>query len=151
MKDYIWVCSQFILFGVYLIPVSMVTWQGHYLWATAGVILMASGLIMVILALLRLNTNLSPFPSPGRNSELITNGIFKWVRHPIYGGIILVATGYAIFDTSFYKLLIAGVLYIFFYYKSNFEEKLLKERYSSYEAYSRQTSRFFPDVTKVTD
>jgi len=88
--------------------------------------------------------NFSPFPSPRSNSSLISHGIYKYVRHPVYSGIIVALFAYALFSFSAFRLFITASLIILFYFKTNLEEKLLKERFTDYEDYMKRTGRFFP-------
>ena len=37
--------------------------------------------------------NLTPFAAPVEGNELKTTGAFSYVRHPIYGGLLVAATG----------------------------------------------------------
>jgi protein-S-isoprenylcysteine O-methyltransferase Ste14 len=93
-------------------------------------------------ALFQINTKLSPFPTPVPNGKLITSGAYKLARHPIYTAIILGGLGYALYLTSWYKMVITLVLLILFYYKSKYKEKLLTKNYSEYTTYKKKTRRF---------
>lgn len=104
----------------------------------------AFGIFIIILSMLQLNKNLSPFPTPRKNSELVTTGLFKYVRHPIYSGILIAAFFLAFYFNSGYKMLIFALLLILFYYKSEFEEKELMRKFPEYESYRANTGRFFP-------
>jgi len=95
-------------------------------------------------ALLQLNTKLSPFPSPRNNSVLIENGLFKYIRHPIYTGIILLLFGFGLFFNSFYKISVTLLLFVLFYYKTEYEEDRLSLKFSDYSAYKKKAGRFFP-------
>lgn len=109
---------------------------------------MILGIIIVLLAILQLHKNLSPFPSPKTNSELITVGLYKYIRHPIYTGIIVITIGYGLYTDSVYKILIALGLSILFYFKSKYEEQQLSIAFKSYKNYKKATGRFFPRLKK---
>jgi protein-S-isoprenylcysteine O-methyltransferase Ste14 len=94
--------------------------------------------------LLQLNKNISPFPTPKDSASLLRNGLYKFMRHPIYTGIILLFSGYSVYQNSFYKLLVSVVLVILFYLKSNYEEQRLQEKFPDYKRYKSKTGRFFP-------
>lgn len=109
-----------------------------------GLLIAVFGGIIIILALLQLNKNLSPFPTPKNNTTLLQNGLYKYRRHPIYTGIILLFTGYSVFQNSFYKLGISLLLVILFYFKSNYEEQRLEQKFPDYKLYKNKTGKFFP-------
>lgn len=90
-KNYFFVGIQAFLFFIYAIPTQcnvLITNNliNYLLW-----FMLALGGLLIVGTILQLNKNLSPFPSPTPNSILITGGLFKFARHPIYTGIILVA------------------------------------------------------------
>lgn len=111
-----------------------------------GVVIFVLGALITVVAVLQLNINLSPFPSPLPGSKLIENGVYKFVRHPIYTALILAFTGYAIISDSGYRLLISAVLFLLFYFKTRYEERRLIEKFPTYSEYKKQSGRFFPRV-----
>ncbi|HTO17432.1 MAG TPA: isoprenylcysteine carboxylmethyltransferase family protein [Edaphocola sp.] len=111
-----------------------------------GIVLLISGVIIVLTALLQLNKNLSPFPTPKTGGHLIQTGLFHYVRHPIYSGIILSAFGLAFFSGSGSRLLVCFLLYVLFYFKSNYEELKLIQVYPEYIDYKKRTTKFFPKI-----
>jgi protein-S-isoprenylcysteine O-methyltransferase Ste14 len=68
------------------------------------------------------------------------------MRHPIYSGILLFVFGYAIYSQNEYRLIIAVALLILFYFKSSYEERLLKRKFPNYTYYQQKTGRFFPFI-----
>lgn len=145
-KDIAYVGLQLTLFLSFLLDISFLSfrlpvWIDYLL---LPLILIGGG--VVLLALLQLKTNLSIFPTPLRGSELITHGLFKYVRHPIYSGILLSAFSLALYLGSGYKLLIAFLLLILFYFKSRYEEKLLLQKFPEYKEYMKCSGRFLPHL-----
>lgn len=102
------------------------------------------GALITLIAVLQLNVHLSPFPSPLPGSRLIVKGVYKFVRHPIYTGIMMGFFGFAIIADSGYKLMVAAILSILFYFKSIYEEKRMVEVFSGYLEYKQRAGRFFP-------
>ena len=142
-KDYLFVTIQFVLFFCFIFNLNG-SMNLSFGLQKAGLLVSILGGIIIILALLQLNKNLSPFPTPKNNTTLLQNGLYKYMRHPIYTGIILFFTGYSVYQNSFYKLGISLLLVVLFYFKSNYEELRLEEKFPDYKLYKRKTGKFFP-------
>jgi len=142
-KDYWFVVIQFVLFFCFIFDVDWSMKLG-LLIQKIGLGIAFFGGIIITLALLQLNKNLSPFPTPKNNATLLENGLYKYMRHPIYTGIILLFLGYSVYQNSVYKLLISILLVILFYFKSNYEEERLGQKFPDYKNYKTKTGRFFP-------
>ena len=141
-QDYIYVGRQLLLFASYVVPVTLVPIQIPGWLRYSGIVLLILGGLLGTIALLQLNTKLSPFPTPVDSGKLITNGAFAFARHPIYTAILIAAIGYAMYCESTYKILISFFLFILFYFKSNYEERLLKKSYPAYASYQLKVGKF---------
>ncbi len=145
-KDYFFVGMQFLLFFVYLFDFKIISINSPVLLRMISGGVTITGIIVLSLALLQLNKNLSPFPTPKSTSKLTQTGLYHFVRHPIYTGILLTTFGYALYTDSSFKLLISIVLLILFYFKSSYEESMLLKRYSDYSTYKKKVGRFLPKL-----
>ena len=58
-----------------------------------GISIGTAGCVLVVSGMVGLGRSLTPFPKPSDRSTLRVDGIYRLVRHPIYGGLILVALG----------------------------------------------------------
>ena len=105
---------------------------------------MGCGALLSARGLLDLRENLTPFPRPLPEARLVDTGAYSLVRHPIYGGLILGAVGWAIFMASPVALVLAVGLAVFFYLKSRREELWLAEQFADYGAYQSRTRRMLP-------
>lgn len=143
IKDVVFVTVQFLLFGLYVFEL-LPKLKLPFLVSIVGLPVAAAGFIVALLSVFKLDQNLTVYPSPKQGSELITTGLYKYVRHPIYAGIIFFAFGFALFWSSGFKLLISAALLLWFWLKSVYEEKKLAARYSHYKQYQQQTGRFIP-------
>lgn len=143
-KDILFVGLQLLLFILFfLVPFK----QGWHLpsWIKVSFLAVAiTGLLIAALAVLQLRRNLSPFPSPILQGTLVQTGLYKNIRHPVYSGILLFFFGYAIWEENLFRLFIALLLLLLFYFKSAYEEKLLAEKFPEYKDYQKRTCRFFP-------
>ena len=144
-QDYIFVGLQLMLFAGYVfewlprvkVPAAV---------TVSGMALAVLGLAIAVFSVIHLNRSLTVFPTPKKGAELIESGLYRWVRHPIYTGIILLVFGYAAGTGSVHKPIIALCLLLLFYLKSTYEEKQLLKQYPTYADYSRRTGRFFPKL-----
>ena len=144
LKDIAYVGIQLSLFVLYIIPFHLFSINLYSLAKLAGLLIGLSGLLLVLVAILQLNKSLSPFPTPKEGGTLIQTGLYKYIRHPIYSGIILTTIGFGIFDESIWKMGIGFLLWILFYFKSKYEEQLLLARFTGYKMYAENSYRFFP-------
>lgn len=133
---------QLLLFVAYIFPFKIVALNFEEWLKYSGLIIASLGLILGSVALLQINTNISPFPTPVKNSRLLTQGAFAIARHPIYTSILAITLGYAIYDTSLYKFIIFLFFWLLFYLKSSYEEQLLLEKFPEYKTYKQNTRRF---------
>jgi protein-S-isoprenylcysteine O-methyltransferase Ste14 len=77
---------------------------------------------------------------------LITHGAYRFVRHPIYAGLILGTIGWSLFIGTLLGLGFAVILFIFFDLKSRQEEVWLTQKYPAYADYQRQVRKLIPWV-----
>ncbi len=78
--------------------------------------------------------------------ELVTSGPYRFVRHPIYTGILVAVLGTALV-INLLALAVAAVLGAFFWYSATVEEKNLDATFPrAYPAYRAQTKMLIPFV-----
>jgi protein-S-isoprenylcysteine O-methyltransferase Ste14 len=121
-------------------------WNGpiRIVGVIAGVGLIATGIGLVTAGILQLRNQLTAFPKPVPGGRLIEGGVFGLVRHPMYGGGVLVAIGWGLVMASPIALGGALVLGVFFDLKSRREEAWLDEQFTGYAAYRWRTRRLIP-------
>jgi protein-S-isoprenylcysteine O-methyltransferase Ste14 len=148
--DLAWVLVQLLLLGgVLLAP----AW-GHLplpdFCRPLGYLIAGAGLLVAALATRQLHSSrsLTPLPSPRSGSLLLTSGCFRFVRHPIYSGLLLWALGVAVASASLLHLLLFALLGLFLNAKAAREESLLALKFSDYTRYAARTPRFFPSPPK---
>ncbi len=148
LKDFVFVGIQFFLLAIFFVDFTNSSTNEITFLKYPGLVISISGFLIILIAILQLNKNLTPFPTPIEKGNLIRTGLYKYVRHPIYTGIFLAALGMGLFNTSLWQISIATILLILFYFKSNYEEAMLIEKYKDYKVYKKTTGRFFPFNTK---
>ncbi|RMG26117.1 MAG: isoprenylcysteine carboxylmethyltransferase family protein [Bacteroidetes bacterium] len=143
-KDYLLVGIQGLLFLLYLPDIGP-EWAQLPAWSRyAGLAVALLGLLVMGIALLQLGANLSPFPTPKTRSQLVQHGLYHWIRHPIYTGIILAALGGSFYTARPFRLLVSVALWLLFNVKAKYEERLLCQKFEQYQAYRLKTGRLFP-------
>ncbi|MCF4101428.1 isoprenylcysteine carboxylmethyltransferase family protein [Gillisia sp. M10.2A] len=125
-KDITYVGIQLMLFIGYFFEVHSLrfTLPSYLIWTCIAFLVLGLGLILA--ALVQINTRLSVFPSPKDNAILLTEGVFKIMRHPIYTGIIINLLAIALMMGSGFKLVISFLVLLLFHFKSNYEEEKLR-------------------------
>jgi len=82
------------------------------------------------------------------NGELVTNGIFQYIRHPHYTSLLIVGFGLALFFCSWATLFIATIAVPLMIWSIIDEEKLLIKQYGkSYKDYMKKVPwRIIPKI-----
>jgi protein-S-isoprenylcysteine O-methyltransferase Ste14 len=102
------------------------------------------GLSIAIWARMYLGGNWSSHPALKEDHELVTSGPYRFVRHPIYAGVILAAIG---------SMLVSGVAWVvallffcaMFISRVKVEERLMTQQFpNQYPAYKEKTKAIVP-------
>ena len=114
----------------------------------AGVLLMGMGLWILHVSHMDLGTNWSSTLQIREHHRLITEGIYRKIRHPMYLSIFVYGLGQALVIPNWFAgpacLVMFGIFYVF---RLPAEEKLMCEVFGKeYEAYMARTTRLIPKV-----
>jgi protein-S-isoprenylcysteine O-methyltransferase Ste14 len=116
------------------------TWMG---WAAIAVT--ATGFAFTLWARFRLGSNWSGTISVKVDHELVRTGPYRWVRHPIYTGLIVALTGTALARDQWRGVAAVGMLWVSFTIKRLREEQFMRQTFGAqYLEYSRNTGAIFP-------
>jgi protein-S-isoprenylcysteine O-methyltransferase Ste14 len=111
-----------------------------------GASLLAAAAAILTVGALKLGKNLTPYPRPLEESSLVTTGIYRYVRHPLYFGVILAAFGIALIKTSPVVIVLTTALLALLNAKASREEAWLSEKFADYETYRRQSWKIIPFI-----
>jgi protein-S-isoprenylcysteine O-methyltransferase Ste14 len=109
-----------------------------------GTVLEWIGILGILISAYSIRRSLTAMPLPKEHGKLATNGLYKYVRHPMYTSVLLFSLGLALSSGEIYKYLLVVGLSILFYYKSVYEEIYLARKYVDYKNYTKRTPRFIP-------
>ena len=98
--------------------------------ALAGAYLLAAGIGA-------LGKQLTPFPKPVQQASLRRDGAYGLVRHPMYGGVLLLASAWSLVSSPV-ALAPWALAALFLDAKRRREESWLSEAHPEYEAYRRE-------------
>ena len=103
-----------------------------------GFLIIMISFIILLVAIKDLGRNLSPFPRPINNSNLITTGIYRFTRHPMYYSLIFISFGVFLTKLSIYYLFLSTSLVLIIKFKIALEEQYLKNKFKNYLIYKSE-------------
>lgn len=142
-----WFAIQLALMGLIGLAVLVDVYWPDSVAGVLGIL----GLALIALALvffafagasLLLARAVTVFPRPRERSTLAERGVYRIVRHPVYGAILLIAIGWSLAVAPL-GLIPTVLLAVIFDLKARLEEAWLAERHPGYAAYRERTPRRF--------
>jgi protein-S-isoprenylcysteine O-methyltransferase Ste14 len=144
-----WVAGQLVAGGVVVVVGLLGSgWPSgvRVAFTVAGIALAVLGSAMLLSGGAFLGRSLTPYPRPLPGATLRQDGVYRLVRHPMYGGVIVMGVGWSL-GTSPLALVAALGLGAFLDLKSRREEAWLVEHYPGYPEYRRRTRwKFVPGL-----
>ena len=112
----------------------------------AGLTLLVAGLTIMLIGQATLKRSYSGTLVVRRDHKLVTHGIYRFTRHPIYLGAIMgLCIGIPLFALSLYGFLILLALIPIALNRIRMEEGMLTEEYGeAYRSYRERTSKLIP-------
>jgi len=103
-----------------------------------GILIIIISFIILLVSIKDLGRNLSPFPRPINNSKLVTTGIYRFTRHPMYYSLIFISIGVFIIKLAIYYLFLTIGLALIIKSKIALEEKYLIDKFNNYLLYKNE-------------
>lgn len=135
----VWVAGQVVLFGLFLVsvigsgPIPEV--PGIHFARIVGILVALGGAALSSWAFLHHGSDLTPFPKPVDGQQLIDQGPYRYVRHPMYSGIIAFTLGVGLAYANPATMLSSLAFTVFFMAKTGHEEEMLIRHVPGYRAY----------------
>jgi protein-S-isoprenylcysteine O-methyltransferase Ste14 len=111
-----------------------------------GLVLLAAGLGEAVWARVYLGRNWGMPMTEKERPELVTSGPYRFIRHPIYSGMLLAMAGSALAATLWWLVILVG-LGSYFIYSARVEERLMTTAFpEAYPAYRARSKMLIPSV-----
>ena len=120
-------------------------------WRNTGpawfLILCGAGAVLGIIVLCyNRPRNFSVYPEVRVDADLITDGPYRYIRHPMYSALIMMMLGIAGYNGSWLNYVAAAGVVAVVSVKAWREEKLLAQAFPDYAIYAAPLKRFIPGV-----
>jgi len=143
MKSRILVFVQFFVIFLMFLPVFTAKTQ----YVGVGLLLIIIGLAVGWSALQKNRLgNFNIRPDIKEECTLITDGIYAYIRHPMYSSVLLSMFGVALIYFSMYELVLFLILLVNMITKMLYEESLWHCEGEAYKEYAKKTKRLIPFV-----
>lgn len=138
-RGFAWVAAQGVLFVFFFIAAfageSVSDVPGLVVVWIIGVVLAIAGAALSAWSVMLHGSRLSPFPFPVDGMAVIESGPYRYVRHPMYSGIVLFTLGVGLAYGKPAVLLSSLTFLIFFVAKSGHEEDMMIKYMDGYSKY----------------
>jgi len=111
----------------------------------SSAVLIALSIVIGLMAVINMKPgNLNIVPTLKDKHQLVTHGIYQFIRHPMYTSVVLFCLSLTLTIGDNQSIIVMITLLIDLILKSNLEEKPLIERFDDYSNYKIKTGRFLP-------
>jgi len=140
------VLGQFTLLALLVFLPHSDAWTFPVVVADAAHVAAVVAIVVMVVAGAALGRGLTAAPLPNSHAELHTGGLYRFVRHPIYSGLLLLALAVTLTSGSLWTAAACGALVVLINAKARWEERRLAARFPAYAAYAARTPRFIPGL-----
>lgn len=142
--------AQFLLLGALTVP-----WPSR--WNLPGGLvvvgwgLRVGGVAVAAVGSIHLGDALTAQPVPKPGAGLVGHGLYRFVRHPIYAGLLAYGIGSLLVNPHPVTLAAAAGLLVLLMVKARWEESMLISAAPGYRQYAHRVGRFVPGVGRLAE
>jgi protein-S-isoprenylcysteine O-methyltransferase Ste14 len=112
-------------------------------WTGIGLLVLQAGLLFWTMH--SLGKNLTDTVVTRREHTLVTDGPYRWVRHPFYDCVALLVLAASLAAANWFLILAGSITFLLMIVRARTEEANLVARFGdAYRMYMRETGRFLP-------
>jgi protein-S-isoprenylcysteine O-methyltransferase Ste14 len=148
-----WVIAAFAVLGIASVYVPAYT-DRKDIWTIDGDVVRWIGVVLFVVGgalrlwpVFVLGRRFSGLVAIQPGHTLVTDGIYRTIRHPSYLGLLVCSLGWVLVFRSVIGVLFVALMIVPLVARMNSEERLLRSQFGDeYEAYRTRTSRLIPGV-----
>lgn len=127
----------------------VVTREINYKVSFVGLLLGGFGLFLTLSSIRSLGRLWSLSIGIKKDHNIIKYGVYHYVRHPYYIGVLFEVTGFILFANSYYMFILVLLLFLVLIYRIILEERVMTSAFGEeYENYKREVCGFFPLIRR---
>ncbi len=141
------VLAQFGLILMCLLPVGPVIGSGQL--RPLGLVCLVLAALVGGLALAAMGSDTRVHPVPDATATLRTNGIYAWIRHPMYAAVLLACLSVVLSTGRVLAIVAFGALVVVLRAKARFEDRMLGEKFGApYADYAARVPALIPRLRR---
>ena len=142
MKSTLLVFTQFFIIFLMTIPFGQAI-----VFYSLGMSIILLGMFVGALALYKNRVgNFNIRPDIKIDGILVTSGIYKFIRHPMYSSVLLIMAGVVLLYPMVYEYVLYSMLVLTLLIKLHYEENLWKCESSEYRQYCQSSKKIIPFI-----
>ncbi|MCC7335169.1 MAG: isoprenylcysteine carboxylmethyltransferase family protein [Pirellulaceae bacterium] len=140
------VLAQFVLAGAIVLSTPWRAWPPPPIGFLAVLLLLVGSGVAMWAWFTMGSQHLRIMPHPHQEAKLLRHGPYRWIRHPMYAGLLLATLGCCLWSGSLTQVAFWLGLVVVLFCKTRIEEDLLSEKFADYEQYRQSAGRFSPKI-----
>jgi protein-S-isoprenylcysteine O-methyltransferase Ste14 len=119
-------------------------WHHSVQWLDAGIVITLAGMALLIAAKRTLGFNYSPGFDAYVPFRIVDDGVYRYLRHPMYVARLVIAAGACVMTGSVWLAVAWFVAFDWYWRAAAIEESELTRWFPNYRVYAMRTGGFLP-------
>ena len=140
---FVW-STFFVLISFWVPPETLGFWDGPLALRIFGLLLTFVAFLFLKKSLKQLGKNYSPLFDTHKPHFIVKNGVYKYIRHPVYLCNMLIILGYVLSSLSLWVLISSIWGWSYMIHSILKEERFLQNEFIDYKEYQKTSWRIIP-------